>query len=142
MSFLRSSVFIRIVNSPHWLFAESATLEKGCGWNFATFLWGWGNCIRECCVFGVIYWGFWYMYGRLARWYWLDNACYKNSTNLVIPKAIAIIDWFKFLVGWANYFVNSFCKLIWLTNHFFQISLELRIFSRFIEKYLVSIWSS
>ena len=63
MSSLRSSEFIRVVNYPPWLFAESRTLEKPYDWNCAIFLRGWGNCIRECCASGWIYGGFWYMGG-------------------------------------------------------------------------------
>ena len=101
MPFLRSSELIRVANSPPWLFAESGTLEKEYGWNYATFLWRWGNCIRECCFCGWIYGEIWYMYGGLACWFWLDNACEKMSTDLLMPEDIANIDWLNSLVDWA-----------------------------------------
>ena len=89
MSSLRNSEFSRIANSCPWLFAEFGTLDKEYGWNCATFLWGWGNCIRECCVCRWIYGRLWYMYGGLACWFWLDNACEKIWTDLVMAETIA-----------------------------------------------------
>ena len=43
MSPQQSSEFIRLLNSPPWLFAESGILEKEYDWNCATFLWGLGG---------------------------------------------------------------------------------------------------
>ena len=45
------------------------------------------------------------MYGGLACWFWLHNACSKISTDLVMPEATANIDWLNSLIDLGN---NSF----------------------------------
>ena len=39
--------------------------------------------------------------GGLACWFWLDNACEKMWTDLLMPEDIANIDWLNSLVDWA-----------------------------------------
>ena len=42
------------------------------------------------------------MYSGHASWFWLDNACDKVSTDLVILEAIVNVEWLNYLVDWAN----------------------------------------